>query len=101
MAWFGRDLKVAFVAKKASGNLRCIRKCVASRLWEVILPLYSALVRLHLEHCVQLWAPPVQERQGTTRDSTVEGHKDDYEKRLRDLGLFSLEVTEGKTYQCL
>ena len=44
---------------------------------------------------------PVQERQGTTRDSTVEGHKDDYEKRLRDLGLFSLEVTEGKTYQCL
>ncbi|PKU31728.1 hypothetical protein llap_17967 [Limosa lapponica baueri] len=90
----GITKECVLTAQKANCSLGCIKRSMASRLREVILPLYSALVRPHLECCIQLWSP--QQRKDMVMLEQVQRRATKMIRRMKHLSYedrlrFSLE----------
>ena len=86
-------------ASKGNQILGMIRQNISYKEKSLIVPLYKAIVRPHLEYCIQAWNPHLRKyidmREKIQRRATklIPGLRDlRYEERLKQCGLTTLET---------
>ncbi len=85
-------------ASKGNQVLGMIRRNITFKEKSLIVPLYKAIVRPHLEYCIQAWSPylrkdidMLEKIQRATK--LIPGLRDlIYEERLKECGLTTLET---------
>ena len=97
------DMKVSeqcgIAASKGNQILRLIRRNITYKGKKLIIPLYKAIVRPHLEYCIQAWRPyhkkdiDTLERIQRRATKMIPELRDlSYEERLKECGLTTLET---------
>ena len=92
-----------FYIASSKGNqiLRLIRRNITYKEKELIIPLYKAIVRPHLEYCIQTWRAYCKKDIGTldriqrrTTKHILELRDLSYEERLKECALTTLETSK-------
>ncbi len=86
-------------ASKGNQILGMIRRNIAYKEKSLIVPLYKAIVRAHLEYCIQAWSPHLRkdidmlEKIQRRATKLIPGLRDvRYEERLKECGLATPET---------
>ena len=86
-------------ASKGNQVLGMIRRNITYKENSLIVLLYKAIVRLHLEYCIQAWSPYLRkdiymfEKNQRRATKLIPGLRDlRYEERLKECGLTTLET---------
>ena len=77
-------------ASKGNQVLGMIRRNITYKEKSLIIPLYKAIVRPHLEYCIQAWSPYL--RKDIYMLEKIQRRDLRYEERLKECGLTRLET---------
>ena len=78
---FSADMKVSeqcgIAASKGNQIIGLIRRTITYKEKHILVPLYKAVVRPHLEYCIEAWRPYCKKRHRQAGKNTTKANKND------------------------